>query len=174
MLIRITWLLVLVGLGLVIGGFLTTDSNVLLILAIAVEIAAIILVLASWARRAREASALGYEEEEVSFAGEDTGETKEEDLYAALEADEEFAIGARRTASSTRRPARKKSSSPASRSTAKAKPAASTRKTAAKSTAKPKSTAKRKTTSKAKPKAQGTTTRPKAKQPRPRPPSASP
>ena len=36
MLIRITWGLVLLGLGLVIGGFLTTDSNVLLILAIAV------------------------------------------------------------------------------------------------------------------------------------------
>lgn len=173
MLIRITWLLVLVGLGLVIGGFLTTDSNVLLILAIAVEIAAIILVLASWARRAREASALGYEED-VSFAGEDTGETKEEDLYAALEADEEFAVGSRRPATSARRPARKKSSSPASRSRAKAKPAASARKTTPKSGAKSKGTAKPKSTRKAKPKAQGTTTRPKAKQPRPRPPSASP
>jgi FtsZ-interacting cell division protein ZipA len=173
LLIRITWLLVLVGLGLVIGGFLTTDSNVLLILAIAVEIAAIILVLASWARRAREASAYGYEEE-VSFADDDTGEAKEEELYAALEADEEFAVGGRRAASSTRRPARKKTGSPAGRSTAKAKPAASARKTTAKSTSKAKGAAKPKPTRKAKPKAQGTTTRPKAKQPRPRPPSASP
>jgi FtsZ-interacting cell division protein ZipA len=183
LLIRITWALVLAGLGLVIGGFLTTDSNVLLILAIAVEIAAIILVLASWARRAREATAGGFDEE-LTFAGDDTSETQEEELYAALESDDEFAVGgARRTSRSTSRPARKPAgSSPARKSAAKAKPAAAARKSAAKSTAKTpaKSAAKKPAKAKApvkakaKPKAPAKATRPKAGQPRRRPPSASP
>ena len=178
MLIRITWGLVLLGLFLVIGGFITTDSNVLLILAIVVEIAAIVLVLASWARRAREGAAPGFEED-LAFASDDTSETQEEELYAALESDEEFAVGGRRAARSASRPARKPAgSSPARKSTAKAKPSAAARKTTAKTGAKKpaKSTAsKAKAKPKAsKPKATGTTSRPKASQPRRRPPTASP
>jgi hypothetical protein len=190
-LIRITWGLVLLGLGLVIGGFLTTDSNVLLILAIAVEIAAIVLVLASWARRAREATDAGAADE-LAYASDDTDQTQEEELFAALESDEEFAVGGRgaaaRPQTRTARPVRKSAgSSPARKSTAprssKSKPTASVRKTtratgaaksgakstraagAAKKPAKPKSTAKAKP--KAKPKAKGTTSRPKATPPRP-------
>lgn len=177
MLIRITWGLVLLGLGLVIGGFLTSDSNVLLILAIAVEIAAIVLVLASWARRAREATETAASDE-LAYASDDTDQTQEEELFAALESDDEFAVGGRRAAARpATRPARKASgSSPARKSTAKAKPSAAARKPAAKSRAKStsKKPAKAKPTSKAKPKAKGTTSRPKATQPRRRPPTASP
>ena len=180
-LIRITWGLVLLGLGLVIGGFLTTDSNVLLILAIAVEIAAIVLVLASWARRAREATEAGAADE-LAYASDDTDQTQEEELFAALESDEEFAVVAvaRPRARPATRPARKTAgSSPARKSTAKAKPAASARKKApaksTRSTSAAKKPAKAKPTSKAKPKAKpkakGTTSRPKATPPRP--PTAS-
>jgi FtsZ-interacting cell division protein ZipA len=176
-LIRITWGLVLLGLGLVIGGFLSDDSNVLLILAIAVEIAAIVLVLASWARRAREATEAAASDE-LAYASDDTDQTQEEELFAALESDEEFAVGGRRAAPRpATRPARKSSgSSPARKSTAKAKPSAAARKPAAKSGAKStaKKPAKAKPASKAKPKAKGTTGRPKATQPRRRPPTASP
>jgi FtsZ-interacting cell division protein ZipA len=174
LLIRITWGLVLLGLGLVIGGFFTSDSNVLLILAIAVEIAAIILVLASWARRAREATTGA--DEELTYASDDTDQTQEEELFAALESDEEFAVGGRRPArAATSRPARKPSgSSPARKSTAKAKPSPAARKTAAKSRAKKPAKPKAKAKPKAsKPKASGSS-RPKATQPRRRPPSASP
>jgi hypothetical protein len=189
-LIRITWGLVLLGLGLVIGGFLTSDSNVLLILAIAVEIAAIVLVLASWARRAREATEAGAAEE-LAYASDDTDQTQEEELFAALESDEEFAVGGRRAVAArpATRPARKTTgSSPARKSTApkssKSKPAAaarkkapakSTRSTSARAAGAAKKPAKAKPTSKAKPKAKpkakGTTSRPKATPPRP--PTAS-
>lgn len=183
-LIRITWGLVLLGLGLVIGGFLTDDSNVLLILAIAVEIAAIVLVLASWARRAREATEAGVAPD-ATYARDDTDQTQEEELFAALESDEEFAVGGRRTAARpASRPAARKAagSSPARKSTSKPKPSAAGKSTAARksTTAKSgaKSTAKKpakaKPTSKSKPKGKGTTSRPKATQPRRRPPTASP
>jgi FtsZ-interacting cell division protein ZipA len=160
--------LLLVGLGLLIGGFLTEDSNVLLIISIVVELAVIILVLGAWARRAREASSYGFEEAPAIDA-----EPEEEDLYATIVDDEEFAVGGRRT-TRERRPARR----PASRKTGakparkpKAKPAAERTAKLKPAKAKPKAKAsKPKATRKAKPKAAGTA-RPKAKPARRRPPT---
>ncbi|MEX2537271.1 MAG: hypothetical protein WD646_01310 [Actinomycetota bacterium] len=169
MLVRITWGLLLVGLGLLIGGFLTDESNVLLIISIVVELAVIVLVLGAWARRAREASSYGFEE-----APAVDSEPEEEDLYAAIGDDEEFAVGGRRS-TRTRRPARR----PARRKTgakpaAKPKPKPAAAKTAKLKPAKAKPTkakaSKPKATPKAKPKAAGTA-RPKAKPARRRPPA---
>ena len=173
--IRITWALVVVGLGLVIGGFLTDNSNVLLILAIAVELAAIILVLASWARRAKEASTQTYDDD-LTFAGEpavggDDDDDEEEADDDTFITDEEFAVGGRRKASSARRPAARSTRAPARKPAAK-KPAArkpAARKPAAKKPAARKpAAAKKPAARKAKPKTQGSA-RPKSKPQRRRP-----
>ncbi len=169
MLVRITWGLLLAGLGLLIGGFLTDDSNVLLIISIVVELAVIVLVLGAWARRAREASAEGFTEVPPLSA-----EPEEDELYASLSDDEEFAVGGRRTSRVGRRPARRPATRKAGAKPAakpKAKPAAE--RTAKLKPAKPKASkpkvAARKAKPKPKPKAAGA--RPKAKPARRRPPA---
>ena len=170
MLVRITWALVVAALGTLIGGFFTPDSNVLLFVAIGLALAVILLVLVSWARRAREATSYGFEGRRRATVGA-AKDTSDEELFAALERDEEFAVGGTRRARRPRqRPARRTTAArPGGKPKAKPKP---------KAKAKPKAGAARKTTAskakparKAKPKAQRTrTTRPKARQPRRRPP----
>jgi hypothetical protein len=158
LLTRITWALVIVGFGLLIGGFVADDANVLLILAIAAELGAIILVLASWARSAKEAA--DAHDDDLTFvpAGSVSDDTEGDDL------DSTFADVPAVRSSGSRGPAR--------RPAARAKPKSSARKPAArKSTArnpsgkpkapaaraKPKAAARkpsaRKSTAKAKPKA---------------------
>lgn len=150
LLTRITWALVVVGFGLLVGGFLVSDQNILLILAIAIELAAIILVLASWARRAKDA-ADAYDTD-LSFAGDDTAgdDTDDDDELLETFADEEFVVGGPGSRRSSRKPAtRARKPKAAARKTtgarAKTKPAAK-RKPAAKS----KPSAKRKPPAKAK------------------------
>jgi FtsZ-interacting cell division protein ZipA len=171
-LVRITWGLLLAGLAFLIVGFLTDDSNVFLIISIVIELAVIVLVLGAWARRAREASAEGFTEVPALSA-----EPEEDELYASLSDDEEFAVGGRRTSRTARRPARrpaprktgakpaaKPKAKPAAERTAKLKPAKAKAKAKA---SKPKAAAR-----KAKPKAKAAgTARPKAKPARRRPPA---
>ena len=171
MLVRVTWGLLLAGLVFLILGFLTDDSNVLLIISIVIELAVIVLVLGAWARRAREASADGFTEVPPLSA-----EPEEDELYASLSDDEEFAVGGRRTSRVARRPARrpatrkagakpaaKPKAKPAAERTAQLKPAKAKAKAS-----KPKAAA-RKAKPKPKPKAAGA--RPKAKPARRRPPA---
>jgi FtsZ-interacting cell division protein ZipA len=147
LLIRITWALVAVGFALLLGGFFMDDQNILLILAIAVELVAIILVLASWARRAKDA-ADAYEQD-LSF-GSATDDTEEDDELLETFADEEFAVGGRQSSrpATKRKPAKK----PAARKTAaksttstaaKRKPAAKSKPAASKAKAKPKPAARK-------------------------------
>jgi FtsZ-interacting cell division protein ZipA len=152
LLIRITWALVVAGFGLLVGGFLASDQNILLILAIAVELAAIILVLASWARRAKDAAEAYDEDLEFEVSDDTAGD---DDLLETF-VEEEFAVGGRgqaRKKSPARRPAARSARKPAARKPAE-KPAA--RKPAARSNA-PKSSgkpaAKRKPAAQAKPSA---------------------
>ncbi len=178
MLVRITWALVVAALGTLIGGFFTPDSNVLLFVAIGLALCVIVLVLVSWARRAREATGYGFEER-VSVAGRRSAEATDEELFATLEEDEEFAVGGR---SRARRPQRRPAGATATsrprskpKSKAKAKPKSGAKakpKAARKSTAS--GQAKPKATRKAKPKAARKATRPKAQQPRPRPVEETP
>jgi hypothetical protein len=166
LLVRITWILVVAALGTLIGGFFTPDSNVLLFVAIGLALSVIVVVVVSWARRAREAPSYGFEE--GLALTEEEEEVPDEELFAALERDEEFAVGGRRR---SRRPRRR----PAPR-TPQARPSKPKAKPKAKAArkAKPKATgaAKPKSTRKAKPKAGGRkATRPKAKPPRRRPPA---
>jgi FtsZ-interacting cell division protein ZipA len=168
LLVRITWGLLLAGLVFLIVGFLTDDSNVFLIISIVIELAVIVLVLGAWARRAREASAEGFTEVPALSA-----EPEEDELYASLSDDEEFAVGGRRTSRVARRPARR----PAPRKTGakpaakpKAKPAAE--RTAKLKPAKAKPSKPKAAARKAKPKAKAAgTARPKAKPARRRPPA---
>jgi len=156
LLIRITWALVVVGFGLLVGGFLASDQNILLILAIFVELAAIILVLASWARRAKDA-AEAYDDEDLEFEVSD--DTAGDDDLLETFVDEEFAVGAREQ--SRKKAARRKPAArPAAKAGAKtaARKPATARKPAAKSSAKSsaksggrKPAGKRKPTAKAKP-----------------------
>lgn len=134
MLARVTYVLVIVALGALVGGFFTRESNVLLFVSIGVSLAAIVLVLVGWFRRAREAP-FGFEEE-IVFADEE-----EEALVGAV-GDEDFAP--ERSSSS------RKSSS---RRSTKSKPASKgkARSSSAKAKSSTKSTTARKTTSKAKP-----------------------
>ncbi|MGH2758885.1 MAG: hypothetical protein ACRDKJ_04895 [Actinomycetota bacterium] len=176
MLVRITWALVVAALGTLIGGFFTPDSNVLLFVAIGLALCVIVLVLVSWARRAREATGYGFEER-VSAAGRRRVEATDEELFATLEEDEEFAVGGRSRARRPRRgPARAGAASrPRSAPKAKAKPKSGAKakpKAARKSTASDR--AKPKAARKGKPKATRKATRPKARQPRPRPPEETP
>lgn len=163
MLVRITWALVVAALGTLIGGFFTPDSNVLLFVAIGLALAVIVLVLVSWARRAREAPSYGFGESRAARAAVD--DSAEEELFAALERDEEFAgSGARRARRSGRRPARttaarRPAGKPKAKAKAKAKPKAKAAPKAGASKAKP--------TRKAKPKG----SKAKPRQPRPRPES---
>jgi len=138
---RITYLLVVVALGCLIGGFFTRESNVLLFVSIGLSVVAIALVLVGWARRAREAP-VGFDEE-LAYAGDD------DDLLS----DEELAFVEDRAPRRTGTRTKPKASKPKAKPKAKAK-----RKPAAKAKAKPK----------AKAKAQA---RPKRKPPRPRPES---
>jgi hypothetical protein len=156
LLIRITWALVVAGFGLLVGGFLASDQNILLILAIAVELAAIILVLASWARRAKDAAEAYDEDLEFEVSDDTAGD---DDLIETF-VDEEFAVGGRgqaRKKAPARKPATRSARKPAAKPVARkpaAKPAA--RKPAARSSA-PKSAgkpaAKRKPAAQAKPSA---------------------
>jgi FtsZ-interacting cell division protein ZipA len=158
---RITYGLVIIALGCLIGGFFTRESNVLLFVSIGLSVVAIALVLVGWARRAREAP-LGFDED-LAYAGDEDDEA----LVDAL-SDEELAFveergsrRSRRPKASTARPRTKpKAAKPKAKPKpkAKAKPAASRAKPTAKAKAKPKP----KTTGK--PQA-----RPKRKPPRPRP-----
>jgi hypothetical protein len=159
LLVRITWILVVAALGTLIGGFFTPDSNVLLFVAIGLALSVIVLVLFSWARRAREGAPYAFDED-LAFADEE--EAGDEELFAALETGEEFAVGGPRARTARRRPAGKTSKSKAkgkARAKAKTQPRA-------KSSAKP--TAARKAGPKA---GGGTATRSKAKPRAPRPSS---
>jgi FtsZ-interacting cell division protein ZipA len=161
---RITYLLVIIALGCLIGGFFTRESNVLLFISIGLSVVAIALVLVGWARRAREAP-LGFDED-LAYAGDD-----DDDALVDALSDEELAFVEERTSRRSRRPkasaarprTKPKTAKPKPKPKAKAKPAAGR---TAKSTAKPaKSTAKP-----AKPKAtRKPQARPKRKPPRPRP-----
>lgn len=155
MLARITYGLVIIALGCLIGGFFTRESNVLLFVSIGLSVVAIALVLVGWARRAREAP-VGFEEE-VAY------DEEEEALVDAL-SDEELAFVEERAPRRARRPAARPRTKPKAGKPKAAKPKAKA--AAAKSKAKAKPAAR-----KAKPK---TTTRkpqarPKRKPPRPRP-----
>jgi len=150
---RITYLLVIVALGCLIGGFFTRESNVLLFISIGLSVVAIALVLVGWARRAREAP-VG----ELAYADED------EALVDAL-SDEELAFVEERAPRRARRSkaakARPRTKPKASKPKAKAKPKTAARRTStgAKPTAR-----KAKPASTRKPQA-----RPKRKPPRRRP-----
>ncbi len=157
MLARITYLLVIIALGCLIGGFFTRESNVLLFVSIGLSVVAIALVLVGWARRAREAP-VGFDED-LAYA---------DDEEETLLSDEELAYVEERPA---RRGARTKS---AARPRTKPKAAKPKAKSKAKATPKSKATSKAKprATSKAKPKPKATRkpqSRPKRKPPRPRP-----
>jgi hypothetical protein len=176
LLVRITWALVVVALGTLIGGFFTPESNVLLFVAIGLALGVIVLVLVSWARRAKEPGGFGFEERRPVAAGAEAED--DEELFAALERDEEFAVGGRRSSRRPRpRPGRKSSTArPEGKPKAKAKPKAKSKaKAARKTTARaPSSETKAKPTRKAKPKAKpkakgGPATRRKAAPPPPSP-----
>jgi FtsZ-interacting cell division protein ZipA len=177
-LVAVIWAFVAIGAALLIIGFLTSGSNILLILAIVFAVIAMILVLGSWARRAKEATTAGFDDT-IAFGGASDDDEGDE-LYSKAGDDtaEEFTLGSRRDRPERRPAARKSGAKPAAKP--KAKPKASGRSgakpTRAKSTAS-KATAKRKPTrrsesggaqSKPKPKP---TSRPKAKPPRRRPPT---
>lgn len=153
MLARITYLLVIIALGCLIGGFFTRESNVLLFVSIGLSVVAIALVLVGWARRAREAP-LGFDQD-VAY-----GEAEEEEALTDALSDEELAFVQDRT--TRRRPAaarprtKPKAKAAARKSKAKPKPKAKAKPAARK--------AKPKTTTTRKPQA-----RPKRKPPRPRP-----
>lgn len=170
LIVRIIWGLVVVGLGFLIGGFLTSDSNVLLIVSIACELAAVVLVLGSWARKAKDTGSYGFEEE-VSFADTSDDDART-DVFAGLDTDEEFAVGSRSRTSTRRTTPKRPAARKAAASPAKAKPKAAPKAAAAK-TSTSKAKAKPKAKAKAKPKAAPKTTgsRPKAK-PRPRRPDS--
>lgn len=163
--IRITWALVVLGGALLIGGFFMSDQNILLILAIAVELAAIILVLASWARRAKDAADAYDEDLSFGTVGDDTAGDEDEELLETF-ADEEFVVGGRSARKPARKSARKSGSKPAARS--KPKPAARKAKPAARKTKAAKKAPTRK--SAAKPR---TTAKPAAKKPAARKPTKS-
>ncbi len=183
MLVAIIWGLVVVAAAFLAIGFFLTSSNVWLILAIVFAIGAIVLVLASWAGRARQTSASIFDDT-ISFGDgeEGEGEDDDEELYSALDTDtaEEFAVGSRRPRPARRPAARKSGAKPARKPAAKAKAkpkakpsAAKSKSTRAKSTTSKatasKSTAKRKPA--AKPAKAKPTSRPKAKPTRRRPPA---
>lgn len=165
MLARVTYGLVIVAVGTLIGGFFTDDSNVLLFISIGLSVGAIALVLVGWARRAREAP-VGFEED-LAFAED---EEEEEALLGALD-EEELAFvedrprRSRRTSRSKARPRTKPKASP------KAKPKAKPRSVStAKGRAKRSASAKPRPARKAKPKSSGKGgARPKRKPPRRRP-----
>ena len=96
----------------------------LLILAIVFALAAIILVLGSWARSAKDASASGFDDT-IAFGGDDEEEPEEEELYSKLDdTAEEFAVGSRRDRPARRPAARKTGAKPAAKPKAKPKAAA--------------------------------------------------
>jgi cytoskeletal protein RodZ len=155
---RITYFLVIVALGCMIGGFFTRESNVLLFVSIGLSVVAIALVLVGWARRAREAPSF----DELAYASD------EDEALAGALSDEELAFveertprRARRAKASTVRPRTKPKAA-----TPKAKPKA---KTAARRSAprKPSKPAARKP--KPKSAARKPQARPKRKPPRRRP-----
>jgi FtsZ-interacting cell division protein ZipA len=150
---RITYLLVVVALGCLIGGFFTRESNVLLFISIGLSVVAIALVLVGWARRSREAPATF--EEELAYAGDDEDALSDEELAFVEER------GPRRTRKAAARPATKpKSAKPKAKPRAKA----ATSGASARKTAKPSAARKPKAKPVRKPQA-----RPKRKPPRPRP-----
>ena len=131
MLARITYGLVIIALGCLIGGFFTRESNVLLFVSIGLSVVAIALVLVGWARRAREAP-LGFDED-LAYADDD------EDALVDSLSDEELAFVEERTPRRSRRPkastARPRTKPKAAKPKAKPKP---------KATRKPQARAKRK------------------------------
>jgi outer membrane biosynthesis protein TonB len=166
-LVAVIWGLVVLAAVFLALGFFVSSSNLLLILAIVFALAAIILVLGSWARRARDASTAVFDDT-ISFGEEEEGEPDDEDLYSALDTDtkEEFAVGGRRDRPARRPAPRKSGAKPAAKPKPKPKP---------KAKPKPKPTASKSTEGRkpaaAKPKAKPTS-RPKAKPPpRRRPPT---
>lgn len=153
MLARLTYGLVVIALGTLVGGFFTRESNALLFVSIGLSVVAIALVLVGWARRAREAPA-----EELAFADDDD----------ALLSDEELAFVEGRTP----RRARRTTSAARPSTKPKAKPKAKPKPKAAAARAKPTSSAKPRAARKPKPKAapaRKPQARPKRKPPRPRP-----
>lgn len=152
MLARITYLLVIVALGCLVGGFFTRESNVLLFVSIGLSVVAIALVLVGWARRSREAP-VGFDED-LAYADDD------EDT---LLSDEELAFVEERSPRRSRTAAASRTKPRAAKPKAKpAKPKPAARR-ASTSKAKPKATK-----PKAKPKAAKPKTGPKRKPPRPR------
>lgn len=146
MLARITYGLVIVAVGTLIGGFFTQDSNVLLFISIGLSVAAIALVLVGWARRAREAP-VGFDED-LAFEEEEL-EEEDEALLGALDDDELAYV--------EDRPSRRKPKSKAkarAKSTSRSKPKAK-----AKSTSRAKSTSSRKSTGTSKAKTTRKTTK---------------
>jgi hypothetical protein len=156
LLARLTYGLVVIALGSLIGGFFTRESNALLFVSIGLSVVAILLVLVGWARRAREAP-VGFEEELASA----------DDDEARL-SDEELAFVGERTP----RRARRATSAGRPKTKPKAKPKTKPKPKAAAARAKPKSSAKPREARKAKPKPQAARkpqAGPKRKPPRPRP-----
>lgn len=160
---RATYALVIVAVGTLVGGFFTENSNVLLFVSIGLSVAAIVLVLVGWARRAREAP--------VGAEGEPGLEDDEEEgLLEGLD-DEELAFveerrrGGRRGARSKARPrASKPKAKPKAKPRSRAKPRSTS---AAKKRAK-RASSKPSSARKTKPKATGKgATRPKRKPRRP-------
>jgi outer membrane biosynthesis protein TonB len=143
---RITYGLVVIALGCLIGGFFTRESNVLLFVSIGLSVVAIALVLVGWARRAREAP-VGFDED-LAYARDD------DDLLS----DEELAFVEERPSRRTTTASRAKPKAAKPKAKAKPKPKATT--------------AKRKPAAARKPKAKPATARkpqarPKRKPPRP-------
>jgi FtsZ-interacting cell division protein ZipA len=130
---RITYGLVIVAVGTLIGGFFTQDSNALLFISIGLSVAAIALVLVGWARRAKEAP-VGFDED-LAFEEEEL-EEDDEALLGALD-DDELAYVEERPG--RRKPKAKTKAKSASRSS-KPKAKAKTTTSRAKSTASRKST----------------------------------
>lgn len=156
MLARVTYALVIVAVGTLVGGFFTEESNVLLFVSIGLSVAAIVLVLVGWARRAREAPAFETE----------AGEEEEEALLEALDEEELAFVEERRPRRTSRakRPTTKAKAKPKPR--AKPRTASTGRRRTSSAARKPQ--AARKT----KPKSAGKgSARPKRKPPR-RPPSS--
>lgn len=155
MLARVTYALVVVAVGTLIGGFFTEESNVLLFVSIGLSVAAIVLVLVGWARRAREAPG--------AFAAE--GADEEEALLDALDEEELAFVEERpRRTSRAKRPTTKAKAKPKPR--AKPRTSSTARRRTTSSAPKPR------TARKTKPKSAGKgTARPKRKPPR-RPPSS--
>lgn len=148
MLARITYGLVIVAVGTLIGGFFTQDSNVLLFISIGLSVAAIALVLVGWARRAREAP-VGFDED-LAFEEEEL-EEEDEALLGALDDDELAYVEDR---PSRRKPKSKAKAKARAKSTSRSKPKAK-----AKSTSRAKSTSSRKSTGTSKAKTTRKTTK---------------